>query len=257
MSMQSGVIAIVDILGFKGMWRGPGAEAVLNALQDARARIEDLAHVCSLGDGGDLWEQLAIETWLLSDSIMIISTVSDCQNASPVHPELEHMRRYMHLRQVVLMLTRFVTDAIQGTVPFRYRGCIAYGDFQKNDFAAVGPAVDEAGGLFEAAEGAFVFLAPSAVQAFRVRPGLMGLWLPPYFVKYTIPLKAEQVLDTYALNLLLLAEEQSQAEVKSTIVSQFEPAASVSADIRKKRDNTQAFLDFLENDWNPPGGWLF
>lgn len=252
--MQWGIFALIDVLGFKGMWRrGHTPDDIFAALSRIRALADHLSDDQMTMDGGDLWSDLKIDVRVFSDNVILSCHLPDGRDQVKHLPGYEETRRYMLLRYIVLLMSKVVTEAASGPVPLLYRGCIAGAEYSinENPFAYLGPAVDEAGALFEAADGFFVFLAPSASEVYRGRPGLLRRAMFPYFVTYDIPLKDAPPLKTFALNPLLFTREEYRAELKDRIMGTFE-VNKLTPDISSKRDNTRRFLDFLGAGWLPP-----
>lgn len=251
--MQWGVVAFIDVMGFKGMWqRGHGAPDVLDALTRTRDRASELAKRQNAEGGGDLWHHTEIEVRTFSDTVVVLSPMPAHTDYRPTADDEkafhDAVRRYMLLRFVVLLMSKVVTEAAADEPPLLYRGSIAAGDFQANSFAFLGPAIDEAGKFFEAAEGAFVFLAPSAADVFRARPGLLGRALFEYFVNYSIPLKRDASLKTMALNPLMFLDPDKRADHSLRILAYF-GAEAADKQLEAKRHNTREFLEFVGKHW--------
>jgi hypothetical protein len=246
MTSSWGVLAFVDVLGFKGISRrGHENASVLSALSSLKTYAEALVAAERRSYGGTMWDRLETDVRLFSDTLVISSSMPP-PALDDSDPWYERMRRYMLLRYAVLNLTKLSTAAIRGDVPLLYRGCVACGEFLRNDFAMVGTAVDEGGTFFEAAEGAFIFLAPSAREVYRdARPFLFNATLP-YFVEYDVPLKPSGNLPTFVVNPLLFRGDASTEALKARILGTFGRSGNLPTPVQAKHDNTKKFLEFLE-----------
>jgi hypothetical protein len=132
-----------------------------------------------------------------------------------------------------------------------YRGCISFGDFEVRDRFLVGPAVDEAAAANNLAQGAFVWLLPSAREVF-------GLYAEPSaahpdyvrtYSPFEVPLKGGETYDTFAVSPYILADtEAARDEITSRILLTF----SGGLDVQLKKQHTRRFLDVCRARWKPP-----
>jgi hypothetical protein len=254
--MRLGALAIIDILGFKGMWhRTVNPVDILLELDKIKSLANELLRHQNEMDGGDLWESLDAEVRVFSDCLMIVMPMPEDKNdyeEQNYKTFYEAIRKYMLLRYLVLIVTKIITEAVNGNVPFLYRGCISFGEFAFNDFAALGPAVDEAGSYFEKSEGAFVFLSPSAAEIYKARPGLLQKAIFPYFTNYNVPMKNEKTLQTFVMNPLLFIGINSNNDIKQQILDAF-GNGELAIEVENKKRNTQEYLDFLVKTY--PESW--
>ncbi|MEO7932829.1 MAG: hypothetical protein ABIT76_06700 [Chthoniobacterales bacterium] len=250
--MNWGVIAFIDVLGFKGIWnRGHSADEILSTLETVRKFATELKEQQNQMSGGDLWENLSLDTRMFSDTLVISCHLPQGRIEPDWQEDYESIRRYVLLRYVVLMLSSLVAAAANGECPLLYRGCVATGLFAMNDFAMLGPAVDEAGSFFESADGAFVFLCPSAAKTYEQRPGLLSRATFPYFLEYDVPLKETKTLPTYTINPLLRAPHEMRPDISAALMSTFGPATEIPHALLTKHTNTQRFLHHAQKSLPP------
>jgi len=229
-------------------------EQVFPALDQIRAWVTALVERENARDGVDLWKHLECRAQLFSDTIIVTSPMPPGGSTEAAALEdYEAIRRYMLLRYMVLMVTKVATAAAKGELPLLYRGCVGCGEYERNDFAVLGPAVNETAELYEAADGAFVFLSPSARDTYNSRPGLLARAVFPYFVEYQIPFKSGELLKTFALNPLLFTGPATTPDVKTRFLAAFGDRSQMSVAVEKKYENTRAFLEHLER--TTPFSW--
>ena len=265
--MNWGIVAFIDVLGFKGLWeRRISPEDELKALQDMKLYAEGLVALHGGMGGGELWDKAEVEVRAFSDTIAILAPMPAVPDASSKYikeqgknyrESFDAIRKYMLLREIVLILSKLITTAAVEVPPLLYRGCISSGKFLMNDFAFVGPAVDEAGQFFEAAQGAFTFLTPSAKSTFDQRPGLLSMAAFPYFVEYAVPMKGMPVLNTLVINPLLFTHEETDPDKVAQAFSEFLASGSENPSVAEKLRNTEDYLQFLKQNGLTKGqsGW--
>ncbi len=145
--MECGAIALLDVLGWKGIWQRSGSDPLdkLNSLvSKAKERALDLVR----GDRGEEFRQrfagLDPEVISISDTIAF-AVKGDLQGA---------------LECAVLLSATTLTRAIDMGLPLR--GAISYGRFLSQGNILLGPAVDEVASWYEQADWIGVHLTPSA-----------------------------------------------------------------------------------------------
>jgi hypothetical protein len=121
----------------------------------------------------------------------------------------------------------------------------------------VGEAVDEAAAWMEEADGAFIWLTPSAVNLYntgfpeRIAEGSVTF-------EYEIPLKGGRKIRTLAVNPVAgypLGDSASQVESLPQLLAKkmslaFErPRGNMSVDVMIKKQNTEAFLNAATAHW--------
>lgn len=160
--MQEGAFVLIDCLGFKGIWKRTDPELLLQKFSKLGPSIQErLGHLEVLFSftGTD---QLRIHNRLLSDTVAI-----SFQFERPEGGEYSD-----NDRSLLVFCACFITPLVmhwlfEGEPPLIFRGCITYGKhFIENNFIA-GPAIDEAAEYMNVAEGAFVWLHPSAAALYR------------------------------------------------------------------------------------------
>jgi hypothetical protein len=244
--MDWGVIAFIDALAVKGIWRRHDADAVLDAFESMKMLALDLKSKVDESFGGDLWEKLTAHVAFFSDSVAIAITLPPPLYESEDPQFYESVRKYMLLRHVVQFLSRLVGDAVIGDVSLMYRGCISVGNLAVRGESFIGEAVDTAGAQFESCEGAFVFLTSDAAKVFTERHPYLKLGHPPYFVPYRVPMKNGYNMDTLTINPLLYLKGESKQQAIDAFVRELGDPEKQPEPIRVKVINTLKYLQYLQ-----------
>jgi hypothetical protein len=160
--MNEGAFALIDCLGFKGVWRRVDPEALIRKL----TRIDEVVRDRVRGDSGAFkylsYGPIDIHLSLLSDTVAIGLTY---QRHKPDDPE-EWQKHYL----VGLMCHALVSiqELFLEEPALTMRGCVVFGSHLCRGNFLVGPAVDLAAESMNAAAGAFVWLEQSAAERLRL-----------------------------------------------------------------------------------------
>lgn len=160
--MQEGAFVLIDCLGFKGIWKRTDPELLLQKFSklgpSIQERLGKLELLFSFGES----ERLRIHNRLLSDTVAISLQLEGREGGEYSDSD----------RQVLVCCACLITPLVmywflEGDPPLVLRGCVTYGrHFIENNFIA-GPAIDEAAEYMNLAEGALVWLHPSAATLYR------------------------------------------------------------------------------------------
>jgi hypothetical protein len=146
-----------------------------------------------------------------------------------------------------------VASAARTNPALAYRGCVSCGDFEVHDNFLVGPAVDEAAASIDLAQGAYIWLLPSAIDVFMefgegMRSRDQNAVTLPY-LPCKVPLKGGDEFCTYAVSPVALARTEGERdEIQSRIMDTFVRGLEVHI----KKQNTLRFLDACIEDWKSP-----
>lgn len=158
--MNQGAFALLDCLGFKGIWeRQIDPRAIVGFLQAAKDESE-LSPVRTLWKAGH-GDRLNIATAFVSDTIVVSASVSEGTSLDTNWQRGALVQLVSHL--CIELLSQF---AFRAPKPLLLRGCVTYGPHLVQDSFFLGPAVDEAAALFQTAQGAFVWLTPTSSELF-------------------------------------------------------------------------------------------
>jgi class 3 adenylate cyclase len=275
--MPEGAFVMADALGFRGAWKRWDIERVskkLIALSDnsqqhfatviaegeRRARefksalerihqgempVEELVKhrpeplVTDAGVPFDV-SMTSVRLSFLSDTIALgvfPDPPPDVTRRSQIEQFIRLHRNETAIRTAAILMSDLLRRGLADDPPFAYRGSITFGDCLIGGNFIVGPAVDTAANLERHAEGAFVWLSPSARAAMTPNA-------PPWYplVPYRVPMKGGHRYFTYVVSPFgWKSSEAERREARERLLSSFE-RDEISVEI--KRQHTETFLDF-------------
>jgi len=246
--MKLGAVAILDALGFKGIWKREQPELVIGKLRRLRDRIVgDIARAQQTFPAMLSAEKVTRQAAFLSDSLVVavsvepggIGALGPIPLAVGGFPDL--VRQDHSLRDLLLTLAPLIDVAATAAPCFAYRGVIACGEFEFEDVFVLGEAIDEAAALASTADGAFVWLAPSANEVhgqFAELNPYSRPWdaLAPV---YDVPMKEGRLVRTRVLNPFADREPSTRGALVDALLATF---GTDNEDVQRKRRNTEVFL---------------
>ncbi len=270
--MQQGAFALIDCLGFRGIWKRTDQAHLLKKLRNIMQRIH--SQVMTGLPFHLLRKTFIITPSLLSDSVAISLRYAVDINADDTEEQKTKKKRVKkreksYLVWLLCASTVKVLDLyLEGEPSLVLRGCITYGQFEhdtiKTGSFIVGPAVDDAAEFSEISQGAFVWLHPDAAALYRSavkyqqdtikrlydkadNPGLLegskkSLCVPLMVDSYDMPLKEEGggPLRCAVINPFAFRETK---EERQAVFYAYEKAMSDNKlNVMLKRQHTQDFL---------------
>jgi hypothetical protein len=227
--MDEGGFALVDCLGFKGIWKRTDPIRLLEILHD----LEDSANGEALALGALMQDTVMVHARMLSDTLAISLRQP---RSTPVE------KGNQLVAHVVLAMISLIHRFAMNDPPLLLRGCITYGPHLCDRSFLVGPAVDCAAEHMNLPQGAFVWLHPSAANRYRAHIQRIKAehpdFDPQYVIKdYPMPLKGGEVLQADVVNPLEATPDDPQ-----NLIDAFEEGMNGdSVDIWIKRQHTLAF----------------
>jgi hypothetical protein len=255
---------MIDALGFKGIWKRQDVEGRPDAVIEKLVGLRDeVNRFLDLQCGGaDARIRLAgnrstafdlVHASFLSDTIVLAVAIKDLEQTVFNDTKLPKCAYEFGASGIAVHLACQFASAITAmgarTNPaLAYRGCISFGEFEVRDNFLVGPAVDEAAAASDLAQGAFVWLLPSALDAFmstaeEIRSNRANA---SNYLEWEVPLKGGDSFVTYAVSPFALAT--TEAEVEETHSRIFETFTG-NLDIQIKKQRTFQFLDACAEEW--------
>jgi hypothetical protein len=275
-TMRRGAIALIDVLGFKGIWRRHSEQAVIRSLETLLEASQEDARQATAGSPTMID---FIAPVFLSDTVafgLAAKPVAEANAALEATGEAELVGAFdvdrldswtvWHMGNFLAHLMR---RALAGEVPLAFRGAVAFGNFGMTDRFLVGEAVDEAAMFHERADAAIVGLAPSAAKFEQADvPSSVSK-----FIKYPIPTKARGsspagTWDTWAVIPWGDIDEPTLDLIDAFAKTLVTTEPDLRAEVDRKRDNTLAFVRvcgeaaaaplraMLRRTANPAEGWL-
>jgi len=173
--MKHGAVAMIDALGFKGIWRRYSSEEVMANLLHLKAQIEREHH--GLADMTD--PPFEFDAAFLSDTIVVgLSLPANTRPDQDFHS----------IDIVCDRLTHILKLSARSSTPLTYRGAVTFGPYEVESNFIIGEAIDEVAGYYEKAQAAVVWLLPAAKD-------IVANWLlggnvrRTELVRFDVPLK--------------------------------------------------------------------
>jgi hypothetical protein len=265
--MQRGAVAMIDALGFRGIWgrdpRKPSTEA-FDTLKAVRIAVE--AEAARLGEVmkprsfpetvRNLVKAPAITVRFLSDTVVIAASVRPRKRA----PRKKHEQAAVAETGLDLAARNAAVDAFMRYVvchcvcagvraaalaprPISYRGVVTAGYFAIEENFILGPAVDEAAGLMEVADAALVWLAPTAGKLRHVLYPVAGDRWAEMVIEADVPLNDGRTVRMKVINPFALSDA---AEAKTMRRNLLASMASERLEVVVKRQNTNRFFKAID-----------
>jgi hypothetical protein len=169
--MEQSAIALLDTLGYKGIWSRAQPEDVLTSLETITSTAEKTGNNAiqnfakRLVEGVPLTDYLPLQVWLraFSDTIVVgCSAAIAPQCPSTRRRAIEILAPGVAIQVVCEMVAAIASTSAAQPTPLAYRGAIAFGNLAHRSSFLIGPAIDEAAEMEHQPEGAFVVVCPSA-----------------------------------------------------------------------------------------------
>jgi len=245
-----GAVAMIDALGFRGIWsRYPDEDVVekLRSLAEVAASEARALQEGARSHGGNLLE--FVQPMALSDTV-VLGVATKPLDAVARGLQAEGWGEIIKFDDATLageavrlcaeLLGALVRRALEEPVPLAYRGAIAFGRFGMADRFIVGPAIDEAAEWMERPEGAIVMLAPSAAQYPQAQVPSAASNLFHTEVPMSPKRCQAPMVQTWALAPFAGIHDPLRRQLHENCVASF--GQSPTGSIAQKLANTQAFL---------------
>src|SRR5579871_1081383 len=246
--MNRGAFAMFDALGTKGIWRRYDSDQVVDKFRRLRAEVDRFLDSQFGGKGrphlGGPGNNLQdVQIGFLSDTVVLA-----------VLPKSIPERQEQVDEFCLILAARFAGTVMRLAAAdeprWAYRGCITFGQFASDARTTtffVGPAVDEAAGMMNEAQGAFVFLPPSSrvisSNGFRaaIEPG-------GHLVPYSVPIKGIGSVPTYVVSPFDVDTKKEESEmIANNMIATF---TSDTLDVAVKKENTASFYRAVLPWWH-------
>jgi hypothetical protein len=220
--MKTGAVALIDALGFRGIWNRHKPEDVMDGMKSVKNWFETR-----------IKEQFASQPDFHCDVAFLSDTIAVSMDFDGGNEHREALS-VLYLGDVISWV---LDQVLRSAIPVAYRGAIAIGEYEVSPHFLIGQAIDEAAAAYELAQGAIIWLTPAARERVSdwldVRPGT-------HMVKFDVPLKGGYTLNTYTLSPLEQAKDVNDAEkLTQRLLATF---TGSTIDIAVKRQNTVRHL---------------
>lgn len=233
--MKDGAVAMIDALGFRGIWARQSPEILLDNMSMLQIQVKkDLEAIATQPD-------MQFEATFLSDTIVVALAL----------PETIPDRQALSIIYVSDIVGRILNYSARSTTPLTYRGVVTYGQYELRPQFILGKAIDEAASYHELAQAAVVWLLPHARDLVtewlcrRTKPG------NTHFVSFGVPMKNGDEFRSYTVSPIVQTRDEGDAN--GLVASLIETFDSPVVDVAIKKQNTIRHLEACYN-WR---GWTF
>lgn len=221
--MKTGAVALIDALGFRGIWGRHEPDEVLTALRNTKAWFETRVQ-----------EQFSSQPWMQCE----VAFLSDTIAVSMALAESTKNREAMSVVYLADVISWVLERVLRSSVPLAYRGAIAVGRYEVSPHFLIGKAIDEAASAHELAQGALIWLTPEAHS--HVGHWLLGQPRNTHLVKFDVPLRGGDTFNTYTVSPLEQARDGDDANVLArNLLATF---SNSNVEVAVKRQNTSKHL---------------
>ncbi len=158
--MEKGAFAILDCLGFKGIWNRFDPQEILGKLLKAEEAVQKACLPINLGFPSIDEKAIILEARLLSDTLVLSARFRESNNDSE---ELTHHLVGFMCSQIGKVNAYF----IESEPNLILRGCVTFGEHLIEKNFIIGPAVDTAAEYEKLPNGAFIWLDPTAERLYQ------------------------------------------------------------------------------------------
>lgn len=158
--MQKGAFALIDCLGFKGIWERYDAETVIAKLLNIEKSLDEEIALpttkLEVIKRGFVKPQIKLLSDTVAISLKVEENSLEIENPDPTL-----------VGTMCILLTKILTYFAENEPHLLMRGCVTFGEHIAEKNFLIGRAVDEAAEYMDLANGAFVWLTPSADEKYK------------------------------------------------------------------------------------------
>jgi class 3 adenylate cyclase len=261
LEFREGAVALIDALGFKGIWQRYSEKDVVAKLQqladttcDETSRLQEAAR----RSNGNLLE--FVRTSFLSDSVVFgvatkpledVATGLRSVGLGDIAAFNTESLAGEAVSIVAELLSTLIRRALEPPIPLAFRGAISFGRFGMSERFIIGPAIDEAAEWMNRAHGAFIVLAPSAGKFPQGGPPSISS-----VFRYTVPLKKRKAHEVESDDMLVVSpfarvdDPAKRKELLDGLTKSFEVCSTACGekrlDVEEKLSATLRFLAAAE-----------
>jgi hypothetical protein len=217
--VNTGAVALIDALGFRGIWGRHKPDDVLTELKTMKDWMESRVKA-----------QFSSQPWMQCQ----VAFLSDTIAISMALDESTQDRDALSVLYLCDVISWVLDRMLRASIPLAYRGAIAVGSYEVSPHFLIGQAVDEAAGAHDLAQGALIWLTPVARDH-------AARWLQSqpdntHLVKFDVPLKGGDAFNTYTVSPLEQARDAADANgLTQRLLATF---SASNMEVAVKRQNT-------------------
>ncbi len=271
--MKEGAFALIDCLGFKGIWEKYDAQVVINKLLNIDETIKR-----ELSSSTTSVFEIIKSGYVIPKVKLLSDTVAISLKYESKFESVIGLSSAQLVGALCLIIPVIIDYFIETEPHLLVRGCITFGEHIMQENFIIGRAVDEAAEGEKIAQGAFIWLTPKASEQYKQftknilgtlnntdenlakleiedelkyliykigSPALNKIGFPPIILEnYDMPIKNGEVLECSVINPLA---KKVMAESRKKVAEIYHnEMCSENPDVIIKRENTMKFLQEAE-----------
>ncbi len=238
-----GAVAVIDALGFRGIWNRVQPTALVARLQAIRNHVSMWCDEHNAAVEGGRTRFIA---QVLSDTVVVGAAVAN-ERMQAIDADAV---KYTLIHFASDEVGELVRAALEEEPYLAFRGCLAVGELwlSPNEkvgetVVALGPAIDEAVQWHEEADAAVVWLTPTASSIAECRPkAAPQLWSSTWF-EWEVPLRHGGKLTTMVVNTLLDEMATGYLDGECPYIATLRTTFNQSPEVQVKWQNTREMLN--------------
>ncbi|MBP7733495.1 MAG: hypothetical protein KA140_07020 [Caldisericia bacterium] len=243
--IENGIVAVVDLLGTKGIWRYSDPQKHIENIKDFENGINEKVKPVFNGLGKPNGKNHMISR----EGIFDMTTFSDTIIFTYFFPKYSfHVPEYESIHRILNMFMVFSAEFVSYAIRrgLFYRGSISYGPIYKDGTDIIGQAIDDAAQFADKANWIGISCTPSTSYLYEGSIGQMNKNQDT--IKYNVPHKNTS-MDLVCPNWPMLFKKQSKQDTNprdDLLLSFAKNYISEEAQIKYK--NTIDFYDYCINN---------
>lgn len=226
--MKTGVIAFLDILGFKGIWQHRSEQEIVDMLLEIPELVKETYKAPSPDKGWPKVDEPSIT--LLSDTIIITFESAEATTLWVMCAIINAILRHL-LEQRIFA-----------------RGAIGWGDYTQDGTLFIGPAIDDVAMWYEAANWIGVITTPKTnymIDRFPRSPFVINGHKVDPFIKYDVPMKSGKPIWLNVFNWpgFIQNSYTEKNGIKQAMIKAFSLQGFIDASVHEKYEHTLKFID--------------
>lgn len=243
--MKPAIVAIVDILGTKGIWA------------DEKWRVKYFECIKSV-ENYFIDSKIKFDTAIKGNPILELKFIpfSDTLVIAIINNSVDENRNEYFFYEIISSFSQFMLGIFQiySSHDFFIRGAISFGDVEIRDKYFIGPAIDDVAEYFEAQEMFGICLTPKTSLAMNYaidwNKKHFNKKVDDFVIKYNTPLKNNFKTELYQINWASWYHEyEKESEISAiSLFSQQLDKRNIPSNVLPKINNSLEFLKFVKSN---------
>lgn len=234
---------MIDALGTKGRWKYESPDSFLFFMSTIRKALRE--NTSKIYD--DELEKYGFpkpDMYFLSDTLIITQSVET--------------RDEKDTSLILHRLTKHLSGLIASSFIFTiyFRGVVSFGDYLRDEYCLIGPAVDDAASVYELPQQIGVVLHENVNKTVSDFLDLYNMLMNHFIINYQTPFKQKNEYfnkEYYNINwpkMLRFMNEDEKIDSRKFLINQFSKTPTPDENAKRKLDNSLSFFDYAASNKN-------